>query len=724
MVYVQCMFYVIFKSHLVIQQLCVFTLPALSSIFQELSPVQLSNLTQCLVHGCKSWLMPKMLLQRQHSKLLEQEHKHLQCPRHHLKHFRSLQLFQVQSMIHRRNQLLLQDMLTLKFENGQLQLPTGEIGPRPEPEVYPARFVVNDGQWTPEEYEAVLRKAAQANNVYAWNREAREEAKRHNREFFRGMAEWTAQVERAGFKHPAVPQGPPPKGISSMRALPDVHDALCQHDPSQAPTSQPILPKKAPPTTGRGRPAGFYSGDEPPRIGSAPVQPPLPPKPSSMWEVQPQGMFHPPTATPTTPGYPPRPPIETLPKPAQEVASQATLKHPLPQPAQQGPPNKQVRHKVFPKDQQATLLTSMASPSAVDMSRMSTPSPKGPPASFLPTPGEVSCAAATLPGNPNERHRFHTIQSPTDIDWSRPLKERLEPNFKGGPDQSKPFEELCMLRRDIPKMNDHTFQQIYLKDNIICVIQKTSGRHYIHMREVAAWVLNGTHWFSLLKQPMMIVIWCRDWSDASKFQYLMQILQVNVGDYVPRYQIFVEREEEVDKLVQHWQKPTTLWDGQPVLGFMAETYLDDLQTVGFKHFNPMWSFPTTSVDQNWEPMTFGMAPWHLVDETERSKEALVSQSPITSFKACNMLQALGIVYSKIVLPSTDSKGESKGRTYCPVTWNFSYAWKYASEYADQLCQVGASALLCQECTLSVIAQLRKKSASHPNCHLQIQPVQS
>ena len=320
-------------------------------------------------------------------------------------------------------------------------------------------------------------------------------------------------------------------------------------------------------------------------------------QPSSMWEVHPQGMFHPPTATPMTPGYPPRPPTEALPKPAQEMASRATLKHPLPQPAQQGPPNKQVRHKAFPKEQQATLSTSMASPSAVDMSRMSAPSPKGPPAAFTPTPGDVqhvsSCAAAALPGNPNERHRFHTIRSPTDIDWSCPLKEQLEPNFKGGPDQSKPFEELCMLRRKIPKTNDDTFQQIYPKDNIICVIQKTSGRHYIHTREVAAWMLHGTHWFNLLKQPMMSVIWCRDWNDASKFQYLMQILQVNVGDDIPRYQIFVER-EEVDKIVQYWQEPTTLWDGQTVIGFMAETYLDDLPTVGFKHFNPMWSFPITN----------------------------------------------------------------------------------------------------------------------------------
>ena len=95
-------------------------------------------------------------------------------------------------------------------------------------------------------------------------------------------------------------------------------------------------------------------------------------------------------------------------------------------------------------------------------------------------------------------------------------------------------------------------------------------------------------------------------------------------------------------------EPTTLWDGRPVIGFMADSYLDDLETVGFKHFNPMWTFPTTSVYQNWEPMTFGMAPWHLVDSTEHAQDALVSQSPIVVFKSCNMLQAfgIGIVYSR------------------------------------------------------------------------------
>ena len=114
----------------------------------------------------------------------------------------------------------------------------------------------------------------------------------------------------------------------------------------------------------------------------------------------------------------------------------------------------------------------------------------------------------------------------------------------------------------------------------------------------------------------------------------------------------------------------------------------------------MWTFPTTSVNQCWEAMTFGMPPWHVGKNPEinrlKAKEALQSQSPIAAFKACNMLQALGIAYSKIV-PSGDSKGE------------------YAAQYADQLKQADASPLLCKETTLLVRIQLSKKSQSHPDC---------
>ena len=85
-----------------------------------------------------------------------------------------------------------------------------------------------------------------------------------------------------------------------------------------------------------------------------------------------------------------------------------------------------------------------------------------------------------------------------------------------------------MLRSKIPRLSHSLFNdnEIYPSDNIIRVVQKSHGEHHVKMSEVAAWVLNATHWYALLKQPMMVVVWCHDWSDASRFQYLMQILRV------------------------------------------------------------------------------------------------------------------------------------------------------------------------------------------------------
>ena len=147
---------------------------------------------------------------------------------------------------------------------------------------------------------------------------------------------------------------------------------------------------------------------------------------------------------------------------------------------------------------------------------------------------------------------------------------------------------------------------------------------------------------------------------------------------------------------------------------MAETFLDDLSTVSFKDFNPMWTFPTTAVSQCWEALTFGMPPWHIGENDainrSKAKDALQSQSPIAAFKACNMLQALGVADSKIVLPSGDSKGAEKKRTYCPTTWSHCYQWEHAAQYADQLRQVGASPLLCKETTLLVSHSIEQQES--------------
>ena len=51
----------------------------------------------------------------------------------------------------------------------ELRLPIREIGPREEPERFVSRVVLNDGRWTEEEHEALLRKAAQAFNYRDMN---------------------------------------------------------------------------------------------------------------------------------------------------------------------------------------------------------------------------------------------------------------------------------------------------------------------------------------------------------------------------------------------------------------------------------------------------------------------------------------------------------------------------------------------------------------------------
>ena len=125
----------------------------------------------------------------------------------------------------------------------------------------------------------------------------------------------------------------------------------------------------------------------------------------------------------------------------------------------------------------------------------------------------------------------------------------------------------------------------------------------------------------------------------------------------------------------------------------------------------------TAVYKCWDALTFGMPPWHIANEhtAKFTKDALQSQSPIAAFKSTNMLHALGIVHSKVILPSGDSKGEEKQRTYCPTTWSHCYTWEYAAGYADQLRQANASPLLCKETTLLVRIQLSNKSQSHPAC---------
>ena len=149
-------------------------------------------------------------------------------------------------------------------------------------------------------------------------------------------------------------------------------------------------------------------------------------------------------------------------------------------------PNKHVRPKAFPYGQLPPSQTSMASLSAVDMSRQGTPLPKGPPAAYMPAPPEVtsmstSAQAAVPEPYVTENGKYRTIRSVADIDWSRPLYEHLEPNLKGGPRSSRTSADLSTLRAKIPKLTKQLFDGLFPADNTITAVQKSHGVHKIHM---------------------------------------------------------------------------------------------------------------------------------------------------------------------------------------------------------------------------------------------------
>ena len=205
---------------------------------------------------------------------------------------------------------------------------------------------VNDGRWTTKEHAELLWYIAQDLNerdqailqalldrqhvdartqkIHDMEKERRRAEAAEHEAHQRSIAEWEAKLQAQELDNAALPSGPTPQGTSSMRVLPDVHEVLRQNAPRVTSFSQPVV-KKAPPTLDRARPAVFYSGKEPPRIGSGvPPPPPAAPRPAVVPSVE-----LPLAATPMTPSHPPRPPLSALPKYSSMETSSGANKHPL-----------------------------------------------------------------------------------------------------------------------------------------------------------------------------------------------------------------------------------------------------------------------------------------------------------------------------------------------------------------------------------------------------------
>ena len=79
------------------------------------------------------------------------------------------------------------------------------------------------------------------------------------------------------------------------------------------------------------------------------------------------------------------------------------------------------------------------------------------------------------------------------------------------------------------------------------------------------------------------------------------------------------------------------------------------EEVGFRDFRPMWTYPPTAVNSKYDNITFGIDTSPLID-----------QCPMVVFKASTVLQSLGIIASRILLPSSDTQAETRERTYCQL----------------------------------------------------------
>ena len=120
---------------------------------------------------------------------------------------------------------------------------------------------------------------------------------------------------------------------------------------------------------------------------------------------------------------------------------------------------------------------------------------------------------------------------------------QLWPQLEGHPTNGKSESGLKLARKQVPGLTT-------------VVNRKTHARHYVDLKEAATWILNGVPWFSL-EQPTMIAIWIKDWQDAAKFQHLLQILQVNFQNYIPKWQIFVEQDDDIPNMIIKWRYLST-----------------------------------------------------------------------------------------------------------------------------------------------------------------------
>ena len=249
----------------------------------------------------------------------------------------------------------------------------------------------------------------------------------------------------------------------------------------------------------------------------------------------------------------------------------------------------------------------------------------------------------------------------------------MKPRLWGQPDQRLTPSDLRVPRQSMPRSQEEDWID-FVRTNAASTIEvhdpKRNSRYFLDLKEAAAYILACPQWFNTLKQPMMIVIWVRTWEDAAKFQYMLNIIESTFANYLPRWRVFVENCDGLPKNTLRWKAPSTVWKGHPVIGFMSETDFKDSagnlpEEVDFDAFHPCGPYPPAAVNNSTDNISFGMDVTHFCENPKTDKDALIAQCPILCFKASTVLQSMGIIASRTILPSSDVQGGSRDTDILP-----------------------------------------------------------
>ena len=111
-----------------------------------------------------------------------------------------------------------------------------------------------------------------------------------------------------------------------------------------------------------------------------------------------------------------------------------------------------------------------------------------------------------------------------------------------------------------------------------------------------------------------------------------------------------------------------------------------------------------------------------IDPGNNETGTLQTQCPIC-FKTSTVIQGMGVIASRALLPSSDVEGQCRKHTYCPSTFNTADSYNTPALYSDQVAQHGAPTFLHTNVSFQSSAIWATRIRNMLNVHVLLHQVQ-